>query len=373
MGLFGGSRKHGGIFTFNKDDGYLEALLRGFRKGILSHVDYTNLRQCENLEGKKKQQEEQKDKERFNIKLHLSQTDYGDFLSGEPAPLQTATIEEKATAKMVEEFNQIRNQAVEPLSTFLDYICYGYMIDNIILLITGTLHERDVSELISKCHPLGMFKSMATLSLVRNTTDLYNTVLIDTPLAPYIQGCLHEEDLDVLNIEIIRNTLNKAYLEDFYAYCNELGGQTSLIMNDILKFEADRRAINITIHSLNSNELNKDDREKLFPTIGQLYPEGTSKLARCEDISQVRQILEVYSTFRNLLSEGVVSGDLSLETSFQKHEVHLNRMAFEDQYGYGVFYAYFRLREQEIKNIIWISECILQNMKSKIDQYVPIF
>lgn len=31
------------------------------------------------------------------------------------------------------------------------------MIDNVVLIVTGTLHERDVQELLEKCHPLGMF------------------------------------------------------------------------------------------------------------------------------------------------------------------------------------------------------------------------
>lgn len=34
---------------------------------------------------------------------------------------------------------------------------YGHMIDNVVLIVTGTLHERDVHELLEKCHPLGMF------------------------------------------------------------------------------------------------------------------------------------------------------------------------------------------------------------------------
>ena len=59
---------------------------------------------------------------------------------------------------------------------------YGYMIDNIVLLITGTMHERDISELVEKCHPLGMFDAMPTLSVAANVGELYNTVLVDTPL-----------------------------------------------------------------------------------------------------------------------------------------------------------------------------------------------
>jgi V-type H+-transporting ATPase subunit d len=41
----------GSFMTFNINDGYLEALVRGFRSGILKMSDYTNLTQCENLEG----------------------------------------------------------------------------------------------------------------------------------------------------------------------------------------------------------------------------------------------------------------------------------------------------------------------------------
>ena len=38
-----------------------------------------------------------------------------------------------------------------------------------------------------------------------------------------------------MNIEIIRNTLYKAYLEDFYQYCLDLGGETATFMADILQ------------------------------------------------------------------------------------------------------------------------------------------
>lgn len=38
-------------YMFNVDNGYLEALVRGFRSGILSRADYINLVQCETVEG----------------------------------------------------------------------------------------------------------------------------------------------------------------------------------------------------------------------------------------------------------------------------------------------------------------------------------
>lgn len=347
----------GGMFTFNTNDGYLEALVRGFRSGILSQSDYANLIQCDQLE---------------DIKLHLAQTDYGDFLANEPSPIHTTTIQEKCTVKLVSEFHHLRMQAVEPLATFMDYICYGYMIDNIVLLITGTLHERDTIELLEKCHPLGTFKSMASLSVAHSVADLYNSVLIDTPLAPYIQGALSEEDLDEMNIEIIRNTLYKAYLEDFYQYCLDLGGETGTFMGEILQFEADRRAINITINSFGT-DLAKDDREKLYPNFGLLYPEGTSRLAKVDDIEQVKQIVSQYAAYRPMMEEISHNQEKSLEDVFYEYEVKLNRTAFDTQFGYAVFYGYVKLREQEVRNIVWIAECISQGMKSKVNQFIPIF
>ena len=57
-----------------------------------------------------------------DMKLHLQSTDYGNFLANEASPLQVSVIDDKLKEKLVVEFQHLRNQAVEPLSTFLDYI-----------------------------------------------------------------------------------------------------------------------------------------------------------------------------------------------------------------------------------------------------------
>ena len=57
--------------------------------------------------------------------------------------------------KLVDDWKYMRAHADAPLSTFLDYCTYGHMIDNVVRLVVGTLHERETSEIIAKCHPLG--------------------------------------------------------------------------------------------------------------------------------------------------------------------------------------------------------------------------
>lgn len=53
------------------------------------------------------------------------------------------------------------SQADTNLGKFLDYCTYGHMIDNVILIVTGTLHERDVQV----CHPPSEHEYGSKLSL----------------------------------------------------------------------------------------------------------------------------------------------------------------------------------------------------------------
>lgn len=72
------------------------------------------------------------------------------------------------------------------VSVFLfDSSRYSYMIDNVILLITGTLHQRSISELVPKCHPLGSFEQMEAVNIAQTPAELYNAILVDTPLGEW--------------------------------------------------------------------------------------------------------------------------------------------------------------------------------------------
>lgn len=306
------------------------------------------------------------------MKLHLASTDYGNFLADVSGALKTTVLEKRMWEKLVSEFEHVRLQAVEPLATFMEYIRFAYMIDNIVFLITGTLHGKDADVLLEKCHPLGLFEGMRALTVATTPSELYDFVLVETPLADYfVNASLHEGDLDEMNIEVIRSSLFKAYLEDFYAFSLGLGGTTALVMKEILEFEADRRSINITLNSIGT-ELSADDKKKLYPALGQLHPEGIDKLLKAEDLEMVRAAVEFYPPFDSIFSDSAYSGSdsmSSLEDKFIAYEMHLHKQSFNQQFHLGVFYSFLKLKEQEIRSIIWLAECIAQNQKDQMSSF----
>jgi len=64
---------------------------------------------------------------------------------------------------------------------------YGHMIDNVVLIVSGTLHERDVHELLEKCHPLGMFDRW-----VGSVAGLYCILCWPHQLTSLCAGCVQE-------------------------------------------------------------------------------------------------------------------------------------------------------------------------------------
>jgi len=383
---------------FNVQHGFSEALLRGLRSGFCTTEDYRRIATADTLE---------------DVRSALEETDYGDFLRDEPSPILVSTVSKKCYDKLSDEFRYLRAQCVEPLSTFMEFISREKMIDNVCMIIQGSLNGKAPKELQEKIHPMGVFEGMDTImaeqfDVQSGFDDVYRIFLVDTPIGPYFEDYLKEVGLEkdeapragvetnavggILtnqDLEIMKATLKKAWLEDFYGFCMRQGGTTAEVMGHILSVEADFRVLLVTLNALNTKLSTDQDlqevRNKLYPNFGYLYPEGQKALRTAWNDTAVRTAIEPYSKYLSLYdvvkdyydresAGGTQVAAQSIEDLIYKENVKEYENAFEQQFHFGVFFAWVKLREQEIRNIRWICNMIVLSTKEHIDDtIVPVF
>jgi V-type H+-transporting ATPase subunit d len=357
------------LIFFNVDDGYSEALLRGFRKSILGEQQYTALRNTTNLK---------------DFKSVLIDTDYSDYVK-DYTETDTSALKMLLKKKLADEIDQVQSVAGPDLDKFIEMIRHKYMIDNVINIIEGIKNKTDKNVIEARNEPLGYLKEISGLLKLdyKKIEDLYEDVLIDTEVGVYFSKFLEEvlamsdsknvatinNFLQSLKPEEIKNYLKKIWLEYFYHFCKTLNPTTSEIMEDLLKYEADCQTIQIVYNSLAyNNQFQEEERKKVIPYFGFLYPETTTQLIKCNSLENLRQILQPFPDYYELVREipdpkkldefGLQSGLKTLDDLMFKESMKRYSIAFEQQFHFACFYAYIKIKEQEIKNIMLLADMI---------------
>jgi len=112
-------------------------------------------------------------------------------------------------------------------------------------------------------------------------------------------------------------------------------------------------------------------------------------LSRADDMEGVALAVSGVGDYKRFFDEvglnqssGIGAGNMaggsggeqkSLEDMFYQKEMELSKLVFTRQFTHAVIYAWVKLREQEIRNITWIAECIAQNQKERIGNYISVF
>jgi len=147
-------------------------------------------------------------------------------------------------------------------------------------------------------------------------------------------------------------------------------------MKELLEFEADKRALAITVNSFSTNLSNRDkraDRKALYCSFGSLYPEATMK--RFDEVGKMEELeraLGGYRVYYDLLQK-TKDGSTSLLDQLLMHEVKLNRAAFDGQSHFAAFYAFVKLKTQEERNLRHIFSCIEMKRDPKDIRWISLF
>lgn len=387
--------------SFNYKHGYMEAVVRGLRRSFLRPEEYATIGvQCTKVS---------------DLESFLRETYWGPVMQDSDAkPYSVPLLSLRLRERLAQEFHYFYENCSSPLKEFLELLFRERMIDNVVNMIQGVINKKSYAELVARLDPLGHFDGLSQLAKVQHD-DLggafFSTVLRESPIGVYFEAYLtacRQEPSQMTNfesigtflvegdIEVLRAVLKRAWLEDLRDFSEQVGGNTWEMMEPLLNTEADLRALSVVLNAP-SNATQRErveacEREHMFASFGKFYPQGVRAFCGQRNDQALRVALAPYKELSELYERGlaIAQPHLAEPTMVMELQAQSNKLgsvedllfaarvkacetAFTSQMHFAVFYAYMILKEQEIRNLLWIADMIILNQQQEIQNILPIF
>lgn len=355
------------LATFAPNNGFIEAQIRGYRLGFLRDEHYNQMKNLHTLE------------ELFQYLA--AETDYGEYIDS--SNVSVNALKNAMRRKLADEVNNVELNCSSDIFRFIFFIRATYMIDNVMNILEGIKTGASFKRLLATIDPLGYFPELNSIEVAgSDLAVLYETVLIDTPVAQFFSAYIEHNTRDLRTYnevqsffkeeqpEKVRSSLKKIHLEAFHEHVGELNSISATIMRELLALESDFRTIQIVYNSMEEPKAERQRvRDGLCPTVGHLHPLHFQVLRNADSAEQLREGLRGMGGYRRALAE--VADPQAQEESFAKtledamyeEEVRRLSLVFDQQANIAVLYAYVRLKQQEIRNVVWVAEMISRNLE----------
>lgn len=315
------------IFDFSITHGFTINVIHGKQLTLLKDSNYNSLQQCDTLEDIIS---------KLNPFFKLSQTINS-----------KKEFKDALYSNLKNEYNKLYKGATDELKLLLDYYINRYKILNFIYLLACKENDPELTMAFTKIDEIGLFNELYTLKFSNDMSDVYKFCVESTFLKNYYVNVKFNREIKDNDFQLIQLQFLKQHLEDFYGQLEDTKSMD--FMKNVLKREGDRIIIEIVLNTLDSSI---KDREKLFPRVNSLDLGMKKRLGKCTAIDELRGILGTHNALRKVIMEDDIIKAIS------KIENEKYWETFKIYNDISCVYGYLKLREQEIKNVLWVVECV---------------